>query len=66
MSTANLMCLTEHGRLPLKIASDFKEANFAKPCESTPLEDLTSLANAVRLSTISTKLTYCFAFSFCH
>ena len=40
-SAANLMCRAELGRLPLKIASDLKVANFAKHCESIPLDDLT-------------------------
>ena len=43
-SAANLMYQAELGRLPLKIASDLKVANFAKHCESMPLDDLTSLA----------------------
>ena len=43
-SAANLMCRAELGRLPLKVASDLKVANFAKHCESVPLNDLTSLS----------------------
>ena len=43
-SAANLTCRAELGRLPLKIASDLKVANFAKHCESMPLDDLTSLS----------------------
>ena len=43
-SATNLMCRAELGRLPLKIASDLKVANFAKHCESMPLDDLTSLS----------------------
>ena len=38
------MCRAELGRLPLKIASDLKVANFAKHCESMPLDFLTSLS----------------------
>ena len=38
------MCRAKLGWLPLKIASDLKVANFAKHCESMPLDDLTSLA----------------------
>ena len=43
-SAANLICQAELGRLPLKIASDLKVANFAKHYESVPLYELTSLS----------------------
>ena len=43
-SAANLMCRAELGGLPLKIVSDLKVANFAKHCESMPLDNLTSLS----------------------